>query len=49
MNPLFDDTESQRIGAGVYADGGADLIDGYLMDGISVFLYNRKFLLAEES
>lgn len=47
VNPLLDNTESQRIWTGMHADGGTDLIDGYLMDGISVFLQFREGMVAE--
>ena len=35
--PLFYDPEAQRIGTGVNADGSADLIDGDLIDPVSLF------------
>ena len=47
MNPSLDNAEPQRVGAGVHADGGADLVNGYLMDGIAVFLKHTKGMVTE--
>ena len=37
MDSLFDDSETERMGAGVDTDGGADLIDGHTVDAVSFF------------
>ena len=47
MNPSLDNAEPQRVGAGVHAYGGADLVNGYLMDGIAVFLKHTKGMVTE--
>ena len=47
MNPLLNNPEPQRIRASVYADGGANLIDGYLPYGVSFLPQYGKRLFPE--
>ena len=47
MNPSFNDSEAQRIRPGVYADGGADLVKGYLIYGIALFAQEGNRLITE--
>lgn len=47
MNPSLDNPEAKRVGTGVHADGGADLVERDFLYGITLLMQYGQRLVAK--